>query len=850
MPRSSPIAASVCLGMLLLAALPGRAATAATVDFSRDIFPIFQRSCLECHGPEKQKADLRLDKRESALGRTTDPVIVPGKGAASELVRRISLPPGDEDVMPNRGTRLSAAEIERIRLWIDQGAAWPDVVRPPVHWAYEKPVRPALPAVTNEAWCRNAIDRFILARLEKAGLAPAPAADPRQLLRRVYFALVGLPPSPGDVERFLADHRPDAYERVVDELLASPRFGERWARHWLDLARYADSNGFQRDGFRDVWLYRDWVIDAMNRDMPFDQFTIEQLAGDLLPGATISQKIATGFHRCTNVNVEAGVDQEEGRVNEVIDRVNTTASVWLGTTLECAQCHDHKYDPILQRDYYRMFAYFNSTAGETDYMYPGDTARIEFVGPYLEMPDTAVRQAERARMREAGARIETELAALGARLLTDDADWESVARARGTYREKPVPSRILDLIEVTPAQRDRRQLEVLRDFRLAFFPEGKVAIDRRDAHAKRAAEFEPNKTLVMEELPAPRATRIFKRGNFLDPGDAVEAGTPAFLGATPSGPANRLTLARWLVSPENPLTARVTVNRWWTEVMGRGLVTTPEDFGVKGERPPQPELLDWLATEFMRRGWSLKQVVRLMVTSATFSQASRVTSAILAADPSNDQFGRGPRFQMDAEMVRDNALAVAGLLSVKVGGPPVRPFQPPNVWRAAGKVDNTYSVSSGEDRYRRGIYVVVRRSTPYPSFSNFDAPSRTACVVKRSRSNTPLQALTLLNDPVYVEAALAFAQRVVAERGSQFSPADGIRRACQIALTRDPTPHELAALEKLLSETRKRYTAAPELARQLCASLPSTATESCVELASWHAVTSALLNLAETTTRE
>ena len=839
----------------LLAAVPprgwGAEAAAGAVDFVRDVYPVLQRSCFECHGAQKQKGGLRLDRRADALADGTDGIVIaPGRSAASELIRRVSLPEGDEDVMPNRGRPLTASEVALLRRWIDQGAAWPDDIGPSRHWAYVKPTRPELPAVRNTGWGRNPIDRFVLSRLEQEQQAPAPEADRRQLARRLYFAVIGLPPAPAEVEQFVADARPDAYDRLVDVLLASPRFGERWARHWLDLARYADSNGFQRDGFRDVWLYRDWVIEAMNRDLPFDQFTIEQLAGDLLPGATLAQKIATGFNRCTNVNVEAGVDQEEGRVNQVLDRVNTTATVWLGTTLECAQCHDHKYDPFTQRDYYRFFAYFNNTKGETEYMYPGDTARIEFMGPYLEMPSDETRRQKFAGYRRELEQIDAQLTQLATQLLDERDDWENEARTAKNYRGKPVPSRILDLIDVTPAQRDRRQTAALIDFRLGFFPEAKALIDRREAVRKAAEPYEPDKTLVMEELPAPRETRIFKRGDFLDPAERVAAGVPGVFGDAPPGPPNRLTLARWLVSPANPLVARVTVNRWWAEVFGQPLVTTPEDFGIKGERPRHPELLDWLAVELAERGWSMKAMVRLMVTSATFRQSSVLTPKSLAADPPNALLGRGPRFQMDAEMIRDNALSVAGLLSLRTGGPAIRPFQPPNFWRAAGKVDNTYAMSPGEDRYRRGIYVVWRRSTPYPSFANFDAPSRTACVVRRSRSNTPLQALTLLNDPVYVEAAQAFARRLLVAQPDDAAFADRVRLACQLALSRPPTAREEAALRRLVDDTRRRYAAAPELARQVTASDATLPAGQCVERAAWQSVAAALLNLSETITRE
>lgn len=846
----SPHHRTVALSLLFAGAALRAGAADARVDFSRDIHPILQRSCFECHGTQKQKSGLRLDVRAAALtGGDSGAVIKPGDSAASEMVRRISLPSSDEEVMPNRGPVLTAAEVTTFRRWIDQGAVWPDNVRPPPHWAFVKPVRPAVPAADTKGWVRNPVDAFILARLEQERMRPAPEANRGALARRAHLAIIGLPPAPDEVARFVQDPRPDAYERLVDGLLASPRFGERWARHWLDLARYADSNGFQRDGFRDVWLYRDWVIDAMNRDLPFDQFSIDQIAGDLLPGATLAQKIATGFNRGTNVNVEAGVDQEEGRVNQVFDRVNTTATVWLGSTLECAQCHDHKYDPATQRDYYRLFAYFNQTELETEFMYPGDTARLEFRGPYLEMPIDDARRAKLEGFRANLEKLEADMEAAAGRLLAEDDDWENVARTKRKYRDIQVPSRILDLLEVTPGQRDRRQTEALTEFRLAVFSEGKALIARREAVRRQAAPHEPDRTLVMVELPEPRTTRILKRGNFLDPGEFVTAGVPEFLGPTPAGPANRLTFAKWLVSADNPLAARVAVNRWWAELFGHGLVATPEDFGIKGERPVHRELLDWLAVELMERGWSMKAIIRTIVTSAAFRQASEFPAAAPRLDDLNRYFGRGPRFQMDAEMVRDNALTIAGLLSVKMGGPAVRPYQPPNFWRAAGKVDNTYTISAGEDRHRRGIYVVARRSTPYPSFGHFDAPSRTACVVKRSRSNTPLQALTLLNDPVYVESSRAFAQRLLAA-GLDLSVDGRIRHAFHLALAREPIERERAAIRNLHRETRARFEAEPARARELAGPRVARGKDDSIELATWQTVAAALLNLVETVTIE
>jgi hypothetical protein len=741
--------------LLSLALMPGighAADPGKAVDFARDVYPILQRSCFECHGPAKQKGKLRLDSREAVMkGGRSGPAVVPGKAEQSELYRRISLERGDTEIMPDRGDPLPAAQVALLRRWIDQGAAWSDTVQAARHWAYVKPVRSGLPAVTNTSWPRQPIDHFILARLEQEGLRPSPEADRATLIRRLTLDLTGLPPTPSEVDAFLADQGPDAYERLVDRLLAAPAFGERWARPWLDLARYADSHGFQRDDLRELWAYRDWVVRALNADMPFDRFTVEQLAGDLLPGASDEQRIATGFHRSAPTNVEAGSEPEETRVNQVIDRVNTTAAVWLGTTLECAQCHDHKYDPFTQKEYYQLFAFFNGTALEADRTNPKVPGSIKFLGPTLTLP--AVEKAPR-----------------------------------------------------------------------------------------------PPTTLVMKELPQSRTTSVFVRGDYRQLGDGVRPGTPAVLHRTPEGPANRLTLARWLVDRDNPLTARVQVNRLWAELFGRGIVSTVEDFGIRGERPTHPELLDWLAVQLMEDDWSLKKVLRSVVTSATYRQSSRLTPELLTRDDQNRLCSRGPRFRMDAEMIRDNALAVAGLLSRKQGGAPIRPYQPEGLWTKVGGDKVDYIVSPGADRFRRGIYVVWKRASPYPSFVNFDATARLACTVKRSRSNTPLQALTLLNDPVYVEAALALAARVLTECPEP-SPETRLRHAFRLCLAREPRDAEVPVLRQLLERQREAGLASPAKIKLLIGTFPVPPDCAPEELAAWYAVAAALLNLDETITK-
>jgi hypothetical protein len=713
---------------------PGEASE-AKVDFASDIYPILRRACFDCHGPLKQKGGLRLDERKVALGESE--VIVPGHPEESELIRRVSLPRSDDEAMPSRGTPLSETEIQRLRTWVLEGAPWPEQLAPARHWSYLKPVRPALPRITDRTWPRSPIDHFVLARLEREALHPAREADRATLIRRLSLDLVGLPPAPAEVEAFLVDTAPDAIERLVDRLLDNPGFGQRWARPWLDLARYGDSHGFQRDDLRDLWAYRDWVINALNADMPFDQFSIEQLAGDLLPDATPSQRIATGFHRSAPTNVEAGSIPEETRINQVIDRVNTTATVWMGTTLACAQCHDHKYDPFTQRDYYQLLAFFNNTTIEADRSNPKVPSSIRFLGPAM------------------------------------------------------------------PLEMEKEK-------------------------APRAAKSKPATTQVMQELDRPRTSHLFLRGDYRTPGEPVEPATPAFLHSPPDVPRNRVALARWLVDRENPLVARVTVNRWWAELFGQGLVATPEDFGLKGEPPTHPELLDWLAVEFMDGGWSMKRLLRTIVLSATYQQASQATPAERARDDRNRLLARGPRFRMDAEMIRDNALAIAGLLSLEPGGPPIRPFQPEGLWTKIGGEKVDYVVTPGTGRHRRGIYVVWKRAAPYPSFVNFDAPERMTCTVKRSRSNTPQMALTLLNDPAYVEAAEALARRVLAEL-PQADTKLRLRLAFRLCIARWPDADELRILRTLQMRQRAAGGA---------------------EFPAWYAVATVLLNLDETITKE
>ena len=818
---------------------------AAAVDYDRDVRPVLARSCFACHGPDEQQrqAGLRLDRQDAATVKLDSGAraILPENPGTSELVARIESDDADVRMPPPETTPVISPDEQRlIRRWIEQGAIYNE------HWSYVQPQRPPLPQVRDREWPRNEIDYFILARLESESLAPAPEADRARLLRRVYLDLVGLPPSVEEVDRFLADSSADAYERVVGSLLDSPHYGERWARPWLDLARHADSNGYQRDGFRDVWAYRDWVVAAMNLDMPFDQFTIEQLAGDLLPDATLSQRIATGFHRSTTVNVEAGTDQEEDRFNTLFDRVNTTGTVWLGTTLECAQCHDHKYDPFGQRDYYRLLAYFNNSPLETE---AGDGSRREFVGPKVTLPEPPERQQERAQLVQQRKGEKQRLDEMIAGALAEQPAWEAQMVAVVGEAETNLPPALVAALAVEPDVRTGQQQKVIRDHLLAERPEiGKLRteMERLD---KRIAALEPQTALVMQEMAEPRTTHVLERGEFLSPGEAVRPGVPEILHAVQEdGHADRLSLARWLVEAENPLVGRVTVNRWWAEFFGRGLVRTLEDFGTQGERPTHPDLLDWLAVEFVEGGWSRKAIHRLIVTSATYRQRSNVGAESHERDPHNELYARGPRLRLDAETIRDNALAVSGLLSPAIGGPPVKPRQPEGIWRVTGVVDNTYTVSNGEDRYRRGLYVIWRRSSPYPSFVNFDAPDRASCVVQRPRTNTPLQALTLLNDPVYVEAAFALAARVLRECPDDATSARA-RYAFRLCLGREPNDRELLLLCSVANEESARYADDHQAVRALTKGHECPAGIAPVELAAWFHVATILLNLDETITK-
>ena len=705
------------------------AAASDSISFNRDIRPILAKNCFACHGPDEgtREAELRLD---TAAGATADRkgrrALVSGRPSESEIVARIES--DDPEVVmppPDSGHELSGAEKKLLRNWIAEGGEYK------VHWSFSRPTKGDLPPVNQADWPKHAIDYFVLAKLEAQKLSPSAMADRYRLIRRVSLSLTGLPPTPEEADEFVVDSSDGALEKVVDRLLASEAYGEHWARMWLDLARYADTKGYEKDRHRDIWKFRDWVIHALNQDMPYDQFTIEQLAGDLLPDASNEQVLATAFHRNTMTNDEGGTDNEEFRVAAVKDRVDTTMQVWMGLTMGCAKCHSHKYDPITQQDYYSFYAVFNQTE---------DADRSDDF-PVLGVPTPE--QSDQIAEIEAAIRTLQEQQ----KEKTDDSFEEKI-------------------------KEQQKKLTVVRN--------------------------SVTKTPVMKDLAEEkrRETRLHQRGNFLDPGGKVE---PAVLGLFGSLDAdasvNRLSVARWITQPENPLTARVMVNRVWARLFGIGLVETEEDFGTQGMMPSHPELLDWLAVDFQESGWSIKKLIRTIVLSAAYQQSAEVNAGKLAADPRNVLVSRGPRFRLSAETVRDQALAVSGLLTHKAGGPSVMPPQPDGVWKS------TYNAlkwidASGPDRYRRALYTYWKRTSPYPAMMTFDAGSGEVCQIRRVRTNTPLQALVTLNDPAYVEAAGALAKRMNDVEGPT---SDKILRGFRLVLIRPPNADEASRLLALYS---------------------------------------------------
>jgi Protein of unknown function (DUF1553)/Protein of unknown function (DUF1549) len=705
------------------------------------------------------------------------------------------------------GKKLSAADLDLLTRWIKQGASYSR------HWAFIRPVRPALPSVKNTAWPRNALDRFILARLEREGLKPSLQADRFALIRRVSLDLTGLPPSRQEVQDFANDADPKAYEKVVDRLLERSSYGEHWAHFWLDLARYADSAGYADDPPRTIWLFRDYVIKSLNANKPFDQFTIEQIAGDLLPHPTEEQLVATAFHRNTLTNNEGGTVDEEFRNVAVVDRVSTTMAVWMGTTMACAQCHNHKYDPITQEEFFRFFAFFNNTQ---------DADRAD------EAPVLSIYTFEQERNRN---RLHAEIAAVRQEFANPKLDF-----AGGESRRKP------------RVDREGGRMGPSQDHYRSLAPELAPLRKRLADLGKQFADIKPATVPIMREQATDqrRVTNIQHRGNYLDLGQPVTEGVPAaFPSLAADAPRNRLTLARWLVAPENPLTARVLANRCWEQIFGIGIVATSEDFGTQGDLPFHPELLDWLALEFVENKWDLKAFLKMLVMSATYQQSSALTPELEQRDPDNRLLARGPRFRLSAEMVRDQALFVGGLLSAKMYGPPVNPPQPAIGLRAAFGSEIDWKVSAGEDRHRRALYTMWRRSNPYPSMAAFDAPNREVCTVRRVRTNTPLQALVTLNDPVYLEAAQALARRAVLERGTK--PADKVQFLFQVCLSRRPEGAESSRVIQLYKQAAKRFRTETDQAKRLALDPlgPAPSGSDLSELAAWTLVGNVMLNLDE-----
>jgi hypothetical protein len=819
----------------LLSAATARAAD--PVDFRREVQPILAKHCYECHGPDQQKSGLRLDTVAATKeGGNSGAAVVPGKSGESLLIVAVT-GSGDVTQMPEGRPPLAAEDIEKLKLWIDQGAPAPADDAPALaktaaskHWAFQPIDEPPVPPVSQPEWVRNPLDAFILARLDRESLAPSPEADRTTLVRRLSLDLIGLLPSPAEVEAFLADDAADAYERLVDRLLDSPHYGEKWARQWLDQARYADSNGYTIDSGRSIWKYRDWVIDALNRDLPFDQFAIEQLAGDMLPEATTDQIVATGFHRNTLRNEEGGTDAEQFRIESVADRVNTTGTVFLGLTMGCARCHDHKYDPLTQRDYYRFFALLNN-ADE----------------PTLPVP-TMQQAKEMPALLADIAQVEKRLAEVESNAGTRQQEWEQklTAESRGV-----LPGPVQQALAVPAAERNGEQRKLVgEEFRKVdpeLVPLLTVLNDLKTR--KKQLDARITTTLVMKELAAPRETFIHLRGDFLRHGAKVEPGVPAVL-CSIDGSDNvhsRLDLARWLVDRHNPLTPRVTVNRIWQQYFGQGLVETDNDFGTQGSPPSHPELLDWLARRFIDGGWGPKALHRLIVTSATYRQSSAYRGDVADRDPANRLLARMPRLRLDAETIRDIALSASGLLSGEIGGPGVYPPQPEGIYRFTQQV-KFWKESTGDDRYRRGLYVFFWRSSPYPFLMTFDAPDANTACTRRARSNTPLQALTLANDRVFVEAAQALAARVLREAPSP-SDDERIRYLYRLCFARHPAGGEVARLLELLNRERAAFAASPSNAERVAGALRPEAVPA-PEAASWAALARVTINLDEFITKE
>ena len=819
----------------------------AAVDYLHEVKPLLSEHCYKCHGARQQKSGLRLDTAALALkGGENGPSLKPGQSATSLIIQTARGAHESIASMPYKKTPLAEAQIALLAKWIDEGAMAPSDEAPEQsrHWAFEPPQRAPMPKLAkSEAGARNGIDFFVRARLEERNITPAPEADRNTLLRRLSLDLTGLPPTLDELDAFLKDAGSDAYERAVERLLASPHYGERWGRWWLDGARYSDSNGYSLDAPRQIWKYRDWVVAALNRDLPFDQFAIEQLAGDLLPSATVAQKVATGFNRNTQINQEGGIDPEQFRVEAVMDRVNTFGTVFLGLTVGCAQCHDHKFDPISQREYYQLLAFFNNTV-EDGHGKATPGGMLEFTNEF-ESAESVQKELTEART-DLNHYLNTRGNAV--------ANWEQTLTDEARAKLKPAVKAALKKSWSDQTLDEKRTV-------YAAFQAEDPEFKPRQARIVKLEKNQPKRitTLVMQELPAPRPSTIFIKGDFTRPGDKVTPGVLSALpplAATTSTNLNRLDLARWVVDPKNPLTARVVVNRVWQQYFGRGLVETENDFGTQGTLPTHPELLDWLADKFQNpsssRGnkapskqtevdqslltsaatkWSLKHLHRLIVTSATYRQSSRVRPEIAALDPQNKLLARQSRLRLDAEIVRDAALSTSGLFAPQLGGPPVFPPQPEGVM-TLGQSKRDWKASTGDNRHRRALYTHFWRATPHPALAVFDAPDGFSACTRRLRSNTPLQALTLLNDRQFYEFAEALAQRVL--KSPAKNEAERIDYAFRLCLSRPPNADEKKRLEELFHQQFAQEKGDEPARRQ----------------EAWKTMARVLLNLDETITRE
>lgn len=805
---------------------------ASAVDFSREVRPILSENCFACHGPDdkKREAGLRLDD-EAAAKKSNDGVIaiVPGHPEKSAIIERIESKDPDEVMPPPKLQKtVSPAQLAMLKKWIKQGAKWGK------HWSYETVVRPQVPATDGKD--RLAIDAFLSSRLQKEGLKFSPPTDPATLVRRLALDLTGLPPTLEELQRFAGAASFDI-AKVVQHYLSKPAYGEHWARMWLDLARYADSSGYPSDQPREIWAYRDWVIRALNANMPFDQFTIEQLAGDLLPNPSEDQLIATAFHRNTMTQNEGGTSDEEFRTAAIIDRVNTTMAVWMGTSMACAQCHTHKYDPITNKEYFQFYAILNQSA-DAD-----------------KKDESPLHEIWQPGQKDKLAKAKADLAAADAAWAKPDPKWLVGLDAWVTKphpelaKLKPEPKAVIAALAMAKEKRTGDQVKLLTDYYIRnVAPEAKEQRAKVADLQKQVDAIKPVTVPIMKDLTGKdrRVTRVQLRGNWQALDEEVQGGVPSAFPPLPKNVnADRLGLAKWLVNRNNPLTARVMMNRLWEHLFGVGIVRTSEEFGSQGELPVHAELLDWLAAEFMERGWDLKHMLALMVSSRAYQQISKVTPDLQERDPDNRLLARGPRFRPTGEMLRDQALAVSGLLSSKMYGPAVRPLSPSLGLSTAFGRGNDWTVSDGEDKHRRSVYTEIRRNAPYASYMTFDATNREVCTLKRGRTNTPLQAFVTLNDPVFVECAQALARRVVKEGGA--GVAERLQWMFRVCLSRAATDAEVKRLTSLLNESQRDLAAQPANATKLATEPlgPLPAGTNAAELAAWTTVANVVMNLDE-----